>query len=328
MASGHLIFFTAIDRCIHMKYLNKYSVIMTQSKARWIVLFSAIFCFLIIVLHLVASEEFAARFHLGINIFHATFFLLIYVIYGKIYISIKKRIYALQTGKASHKHVQHQPSKENAGQSATLKEQHCSRCLETKWLTGNSSAVERNRLKACVLAKGEAVLVPLEGTFVLPNCAEAGPVKLVSKSEKINDTKTTSAPSKFLKNEITHTAGQESFDRGKIAASLRAEKTQLVNGRFTKQSLTRKATPEQDFRKATLFIFLALSICYFPNFFHTFYTFSSKDRNALFSSIGQISVLLNSSLNAIILISFSKEMHRHVKAIFVRNILSCLNNRY
>ena len=169
--------------------------------------------------------------------------------------------------------------------------------------------------------------MPLEGTFILPNCAEAGPVKLVSKCEKINDTKILPAPLKFLKNEITHPAGQENFDRGKITASLRAEKTQLIDSRCTKQSLTRKAIPEQDFRKATLFTFLALFICYFPNLFHT-YKFASKDRNALFSSIAQIIVLLNSSLNAIILISFSKEMRRHVKAIFVQNILSSSNNRH
>ena len=328
MTSGHLIFFTAIDRCIHMKYLNKYRTIMTKSKARWIILFNAIFCILIAIPRLVASKEFVARFYLGINIFHATFILLIYAIYAKIYFSIKRHISSLQTCKTSHTNLHNHTDKRNAGQSAAVKEHHCSRCLETKLCVANSSATKENSFKPCVFGKDEKALEPLEDAFVLPNCAESGPTILIRKYEKTNDIERRQpAISSFFKNEMTHPVGQENLDRGKRKASLRAEKTQLVDGKFSTTSLAQKATPEQDFRKATLFIFLALFICYFPNISYYFYEFATKDRNALFSYISQISVLLNSSLNAIILISFSKEMQRHVKAIFVKNTLSSLNNR-
>ena len=317
MTSGHLIFFTAIDRCIHMKYLNKYSTIMTKSKARWIIFFSVILCILIIIPRLVASEEFVARFYLGINTFHAAFILLIYAIYIKIYISIKRHVSVLQTGNKKHLHVRHEPDKKDAGQNATMKGQHCSRCLEAEWNVKISSVVESDRFKTCALAKEAKVLEPMQDAYVMPTCAEAGSTKLVDNGGKTNDTKRTSpAISRFLKNEFTHPAGKGSLDRGKATASLKAEKTHFVDGKNSQKSLIRKANPEQDFRKATLLIFLALFICYFPNFSYNFYAIAAKDKNALFSFISKISVLLNSSLNAIILISCSKEMQRNLRAIF------------
>ena len=320
MTSGHLIFFTAIDRCIHMKYLNKYSMIMTKSKACWIIVFSVVFCILLVIPRLVASEEFIAQFYVGINAFHATAILLIYAIYIKIYISIKKHIAALPTVKDRYLHVQHQPDKKNAGQNATLKEQHCNRCLETKGNVGISSAAEHDRSKSCVLAKNVKALEPLEDAFVLST-------KLVIKSEKTNDTKPTPASSKFLKNEITHAAGQENLDCVKSAATQEAAKKLMFDGKCIKKSLARKVTPEQDFRKATLLIFLALFVCYFPNFSHNFYFFATRDENDLFSFISRISVLLNSSLNAVILIFCSKEIQRNVKAIFAQILHASSNNR-
>ena len=92
------------------------------------------------------------------------------------------------------------------------------------------------------------------------------------------------------------------------------------------QSHKRRATPEQEFRKAIIFIFLALFICYIPHFFRKFYELASKEKNFILSMISYIGLMLNSSLNGIILIAFNKEMQRNIKSIFVANEPSLSNN--
>ena len=97
--SGHLIFIVAVDRCIHMKYLNKYSTLMNQSRARLIVLLNITFCAVATTPYFVASEKLNALFELGLTIFHATLIVSIYFIYLKTYSSIRRQIAALQISK-------------------------------------------------------------------------------------------------------------------------------------------------------------------------------------------------------------------------------------
>ena len=87
--SGHLIFVIAIDRCINMKYLNKYGTLMNRSNARLIVLLNIVFCILTKVPSLAASEKLNVLFEFGLNIFHTTSILSIYVAYIKTFFNKK-----------------------------------------------------------------------------------------------------------------------------------------------------------------------------------------------------------------------------------------------
>ena len=81
---------------------------------------------------------------------------------------------------------------------------------------------------------------------------------------------------------------------------------------------TRMPTPEQDFLIAVLFIFIALFMCYLPFFFYMLYILIAKHGSIKIVAICITAVLLNSSLNAIILVVFNKEMKRIIKAIFIK----------
>ena len=318
-ASGRLIFIIAIDRCIHMKFLNKYSLIMTQSKGRWIIFFNVVFGILISIPLFAGSEKFIKLFYLGINIFHTTFTLFICAIYIKIYIfSIKRKIASLKTCNVSHT-ATHQPRKRSANQSKSLDEQYCGKCLDPKVCDETNSVENHNSCRSCVIRKDEKILEPHDKAFPLPNVNEASPSKLLGESRQLGDTKTTANGSNAVENGIVYLVNQTNTERENVVATRQATFVKRLDSKTSQQSQTRKATPEQDFRKATLIIFLALFICYFPTFIQNFYTFATRSGNAIFSYISEICALLNSSSNAIILVIFSKEMQRNIKAIFLRN---------
>ena len=354
--SGRLIFITAIDRCIHMKFLNKYSVIMTQSKGRWIMFSNVVFGILTSIPLFVASEKFAKLFYFGITIIHTALTLFIYAIYIKIYcFSIKRKIASLKICNVSHTAL-HQPRKRSADQCKSLNKQYCGKYLDAKGcdtincvesldsakscvITGNdkifepydkvlsspssnkanpSNSVEKpNSYRSCVLARDNKVLEPDGKAFLLTNANEAIPSKSFRESRKLGDMKTTRRLSNFVENAIV--CPVTNTEREKIVVTRQATLEQKLDSKTSQKSQTRKATPEQDFRKATIFIFLALFICYFPTFIQNFYAFATRGGNFIFSYISEICVLLNSSLNAIILIIFSKEIQRNIKAIFQQN---------
>ena len=79
----------------------------------------------------------------------------------------------------------------------------------------------------------------------------------------------------------------------------------------------RESAAEQDILKATMLIFLALFICYMPIFIFKLYTFATKNWSFVIEHISYTCVLLNSSLNAVLLIACNKEMKKNVKEIFV-----------
>ena len=354
--SGRLIFITAIDRCIHMKFLNKYSVIMTQYKGRWIMFSNVVFGILISIPRFVGSEKFTKLFYFGITIIHTALTLFIYVIYIKIYFfSIKRKVASLKACNVSHT-AKHQPCKKSADQCKSLNKQYCGRYLDAKVCETINCVENLNSGKSCVITRDDKILEPYDKVFpspssnkanqsnsveksnsyrscvqtrdnkflepndkavLLPNTSEAIPSKLFGESRKLGDMKTTARVSNFVENAIACPVANT--EREIIVVTRKATLEQKLDSKTSQQSQTRKATPEQDFRKATIFIFLALFICYFPAFIQNFYTFATRDGSVIFSYISEFCALLNSSSNAIILIIFSKEMQRNIKAIFQQN---------
>ena len=90
-------------------------------------------------------------------------------------------------------------------------------------------------------------------------------------------------------------------------------------GAGVNQALRRRwRTPNDEVRKATWLILFAVFICYAPGLIISFHYFVTGTQNVAMSFISQLSVLLNSSLNAVILIVCSKNIQRKVKALFTR----------
>ena len=81
----------------------------------------------------------------------------------------------------------------------------------------------------------------------------------------------------------------------------------------------RQIKPEEEFRKATCLILLAVFFCYFPTLIRFFYNFTTGDNNAALSFISEASLLLNSSLNAVILIVSSRDVYAKVKTLFTKD---------
>ena len=83
-------------------------------------------------------------------------------------------------------------------------------------------------------------------------------------------------------------------------------------------SRRRRSTPNDEVKKATWLILFAVFICYVPGLIISFLFFVNGTQNVKMSFISQLSVLLNSSLNALILIVCSKNVQRKIKALFTK----------
>ena len=90
-------------------------------------------------------------------------------------------------------------------------------------------------------------------------------------------------------------------------------------GERVKKASRRWNTPDEEVKKVTWLIFIALSISYVPSMINFFHLHATGIEIAAISFIAHISVLFNSSLNAIILIACSKDIQRKLKAMFTRS---------
>ena len=306
--SGHLIFIIAVDRSIHMKYLNKYSRIMTRSRARFIMLFNAIFVLLFMIPPLVASKKFNVFFDLCLNVFHAIGALLIYVVYIKTYLSIRRKLAALQFGKGKNIILHNNLDKTPEYQDTQSKAPNCSGSLETKLDMIIDSGTEPNTALPCTLVKGASVPEPQNRTVVLHYYSTPDLATLSDNKEKSSDITRMTHPSLIVEIEIIPQVTEKSAEK----------KTRCLAAELNQKPQTTMSTAEQQFRKAILFVLLTLFISYLPFFFYEIYFFANKSRNIVFSLISFMSLLLNSSMNALILIAFNKEMQKNIKAIFFK----------
>ena len=314
--SGHLIFIVAVDRCIHMKYLNKYSTLMNQSRARLIVLLNITFCAVATTPYFVASEKFNALFELGLTIFHATLIASIYFIYLKTYSSIRRQIAALQISKRNTMPYYNKAEKRLECQDRVSTTQHCSFEVDAKMRVVHDSEKESHRPSPCLPTKDAAFLERQGDPIVVSTCSETIPISPFLKEEKYDVVRTTANLSCFLKSDVTSSVTGIDIERDEVKAAGQCTIAQTLEVGVFRQLHKRRATPEQEFRKAIIFIFLALFICYFPIFFCKFYQFASKEKNSILSVASFTGLMLNSSLNAIILIAFNKEMKKNLKSIF------------
>ena len=307
--SGRLILIIAVDRCIHMRCLTKYTTIMTQFRARVIVSFNFIIGFPFLIPHLLPSKGYIKELDFFVNIFNTGGTLLIYVIYIKTYFSIKRQVAALQTIKSNDIVVQNS-AKTNQCHSGPSTAQHCT------GRTRINTMKEHHFGKTCLHKKNNVIHESQQEAYVLPESAAISPYKANSKSKNANHIENKAHFSRAVKRVIVLPVSEVKIENGVPIGIKQENKEQNLERKcLQKQQQRQRFKPEREFRKATWLILSVLFICYFPTFINNFYSYAGG-RNMIFKSICGITVLLNSSLNAVILIASNRELKGHIKVIF------------
>ena len=314
--SGQLIIIIAFDRYMNMKYLKKYSRLMSKSKAWFIIVFCIIFGIVFIIPVYTLPEESRASYDLGMNIIRAIGTFVIYIVYIKTYVMIKTRYSALKTDKRNQIAPSHTPNKTSDYQSQQSSALRSNSPVEVKLGLAYDSLERNDRSLSCASVKRFTILAPQNKAFTLPQCSAATPTKVTGNGEKPDDT-TANAPC-VVGHEFTTRAKYLNVEACKVMEVKQETKSKFQCTQGNQKLQTRMPTPEQDFLKAVLFIILAIFICYLPFLFYMLYTLATKDRHVIVEAISITAVLLNSSMNSIILIFFSKDMQRSIKAIFIK----------
>ena len=81
LTSGNLIFSIAIDRCIHMRYLQRYGMIMTKFRARIAMIINIFIGLLFLIPSYLVSTTAAYWYYFSFNILHSIGTFMVYVIY-------------------------------------------------------------------------------------------------------------------------------------------------------------------------------------------------------------------------------------------------------
>ena len=302
--SGHLVFIIAIDRFIHMNYLLKYSTLMTKIRSRLLLLLTLFLATLFLVLPFLLTESQERVFQFCKNIFYAFSTVMIYATYTVAYFSIKRQVAALQLRRADKVVIQNNLEIGNIYRDRSLCEHHRKECRELKEFKSTDNNNGPGSSNPCIHNK---LLKFQNKALILADYTDT------NNKENPNDSWNAGSFSNIVKNASIH------FSSSKALACKQTKTFQNSDENFHQGSKRARSKTEQEFRKATLLILCALSICYCPRLVHRFYVYATQDKSAAYYLLTGISVLLNSSLNAIVLIACSKEIRRHIKEIFVQN---------
>ena len=313
--SGQLVFIIAIDRYIHMKYRDKYNTIMTQSRARLIMLFNVIFGILAIIPKYVGTKTFTSSYIFGITVFQATCGILIFFIYMKAYFAIRRQLGALQFGKPSN--IGLHPNKVLNSQERLSCNGRCNGSLKARVYKNIGLEKVQSSSLSCASAKGTSVLEPQRKVVIIPMLPVTHNTNPSKSREQLDEIRTTVQLSCVVENDTIPRSTELNVESTALMESIKATMTQSINIELTQKSQRKMPKAQSQLRKAIIYIFLALVICYLPFFVSMFYLIANKRKNGVLSIISFIGIQLNSSLNAIIFIAFSKETQRNIKATFV-----------
>ena len=117
-------------------------------------------------------------------------------------------------------------------------------------------------------------------------------------------------PSDMVKNVRTDVPNEE---RQQTAAIAEANSKNKAGNRSGHKQERRRAKPEAEFLKAISLILIVLFICYIPAFSYDIYASMTGDSIEELASIFYVLVLMNSSLNSVILIACNRELKRNLK---------------
>ena len=315
--SVHLIVIVAIDRHIHMKCLKKYTVTMTKPGSRLIMLFCITSGIILSIPTFALSGKRSDLYNFAIYTLRVTLTVLVCAIYIKTYFMIRRKYATIQIGNGNRIGLVHKEQKACERHSGTSSTQQYCYSSPTKFgLICESLNVPNNSL-SCSLTNEVTYPEPQSKVFVMVQCSATTPAKTIDNKENFGDARANAGISCAVENNCSNQATELNKECDVIEA---IQTTRMESKRCTlnQQLQARKITAEQDFLKALLFIFLALFICYLPLFCYKLFVLATKERNAIMQAISYITVLLQSTLNAIILLAFNKEMLKSIKSIFIK----------
>ena len=311
--SGRTIFIIAVDRCIHMKYLTRYSMIMTRFRARVIIFINIVFGIVVIIPVLVAQSKLSVWYSISVNVFHAAGTLMICVIYIRTYFSIKRRVATLQLDEGSHIAVKNTSDirKQCKGKFSNIGNQRG--CVNFERCNRIDTNEDNMRCNPSPIEKDNSCIEPKQGIAIRPMTAVASSsntwCKNMEEKQRYLD---------FLKNLTVYPDNKARMGTEKPMERGQLTRNQELRNNIAEKSQRRKAKAELEFRKATWMILLSLVICYVPTFIINFYALATKDFLYTYLPISQISLLLNPSLNAFILILCSKDIKGYIKTFFIQ----------
>ena len=309
--SGSIILLIAIDRCIHMKYLIRYNEIMTQFRARVLLLANILFGMLLIIPPLLSTEDVSSWYYFVLNIVCTTGTFMIYVIYIKTYLTIKRQVATVKIDDGSHIVVQSISgnTKQCEGRSPNFcKSSGCINLDRSKRLENNQDIVLSKSVKT---EKDNTSLALQKAIFVLPVAIALSPSNI---DDGCNDIELKTICSDCVENVKAYPDNEIPIKHEKRVKRKLSNRDKKLKNKVAEKIKRRKIQPEMEFRKATWMILLSLFVCYIPSLINNFYMSATRDYT--FSLIAQIPLILNSSLNAVILIICNREIKRNIKAIF------------
>ena len=310
--SGHLVFIIAIDRCIHMKYLHKYSTLMTEIRSRLLLLVTLFLATMFLVLPFLLTKSQQRVFQFCKNIFYAFCTVVIYATYTVAYFSIKRQVAALQLRRADQVVIQDNLEIGSIYRDRSLCEHHHKECRDLKEFKSTDNNNGPGSSNPCI-NKDTKLLKFQNKTLILADYTDT------NNKEYPDVCRNAGNISNVVENASIHPVGKANLSSSKLLACKQTRTFQNSDNNIHQGPKRARSKTEQEFRKATLLILCALSICYCPRLVHRFYAYATQDKSAAYYLLTGISVLLNSSLNAIVLITCSKEIQRHIKEIFVQN---------
>ena len=308
--SGRLIVIISVDRCIHMKYHLKYRTLMTLFKARLIILLSIIYGILPIPFFL-ASKKLYWWFELGFNICNSTMISMVYIVYIMTYASIKRRVQGRRSLETTHRAERMISDEEVSCRSKLPNEKHKRESVEME--TNGTMNVPADSCKAAnrVFIKEDAALHSLDEISNIPNSIAMPSHPMKSKTSFNFDTGNEATNSDLSKDDQIFGITEE---KKKTVHPNRNKKQQRIENKAVKKE-KRRAKPEAEFLKAICLILSSLFLCYAPVFIYDFYNRGARNPNKEISSLLYAPVIMNSSLNAVILIVCNRELKRHIKEL-------------
>ena len=273
--SGFLTMVIAVDRCIHMKLLNKYTFFMTRRKCN-----AALVCTAVLSLCLTVLYHLFPLASISFSIIGVPAFFIVYIL---TYFSVRKGAFKDRTDSVSRK-----KRKAEVAPSilACIKDKRGNIENEVdQKQAGESSVISDNHKRI-----GQDCKYTLQQLDIAPATNSSGHAVSIVKSQDFRKI--------------------ASFEQNK--------------------PIRRQQRPEKEFGKAVFCILASFSICYIPINAVNIVGVLSKE-GSLSQSIMQYIGLLplcNSFFNAIIVISFSREIRTFVKALASRCISSAVTGMF
>ena len=299
----------AIDRSIRMKYLNRYSNVMTKTKAYLILTLSAVLG-LVQFAGTISSQRITVE--LVFMIFHFICITFSCILYTITYCSIKHQVRDVHLNLRRNVPVHKTNDHYNATDQSVRHNKHES---------AKESAETCNDLR---LGKYHGLTDDKTSSHFQKIQNEGNGPSAHGKASSENDKWLTEIPEKSTQNNTRslrrgsiNMADDDVSTHGAVIQSkvIRFKDEKSVND---SNDVTYRNRTDNDVGKAMLLITLALILFYLPMFIEGMLLFCNV-KSGLFHNIAVSLIAINSSSNAIILTIFSKDIRNIAKSLFKRH---------